>query len=208
MKRSQCIECGGPCNIVSKRCASCNAKLRAAVPSRDQCPNPSGLCECGCGQPTKIATKTWNKHGMVRGCPNRFVYGHVHRSSLPEYVVNEVTGCWEWQRFRDKLGYGSLHLAGKRLAAHRYVYEKMRGEIPDGLVLDHLCRNPSCVNPDHLEPVTYAVNSRRGASTKLSEEKVSEIRALAEQASQGELAKQFGVDQTTIWEILHRRTWK
>lgn len=52
--------------------------------------------------------------------------------------------------------------------AHRYVYESIRGPIPEGLVLDHLCRNTSCVNPDHLEPVTYGENFRRGAGTGMA----------------------------------------
>lgn len=70
-------------------------------------------------------------------------------------------GCWEWTGFRNEMGYG--HLGNRR--AHRVVYELLKGPIPIGLVLDHLCRNPSCVRPDHLEPVTKAENNRRGIRT-------------------------------------------
>ncbi|WP_369010576.1 HNH endonuclease signature motif containing protein, partial [Bacillus cereus] len=49
------------------------------------------------------------------------------------------------------------------MRAHRYVYENLSGPIPEGMELDHLCRNPPCVNPDHLDPVTHEENMRRAA---------------------------------------------
>lgn len=81
------------------------------------------------------------------------------------YVVNAETGCWDWTGYKTDKGYGRVmlkRLHPKRLAAHRVSYELWRGKIPDGLHIDHLCRNPSCINPDHLEPVTQAENTRRG----------------------------------------------
>lgn len=74
-----------------------------------------------------------------------------------------ASGCWEWTAASERLGYGVITVLGKTVRAHRYVYENVVGPIPDGLVLDHLCRNPPCVNPDHLDPVTQAENMRRGA---------------------------------------------
>lgn len=72
--------------------------------------------------------------------------------------------CWIWTGFLLR-GYGSFSVTSKKtLRAHRWAYEFLRAPIPDGLQLDHLCRNPSCVNPWHLEPVTARVNSRRGTS--------------------------------------------
>jgi hypothetical protein len=68
-------------------------------------------------------------------------------------------GCWEWTSFRNKAGYGRI---GGRVLAHRLAYESLVGPIPSGLVIDHLCRNPACVNPAHLEPVTLQENCRRG----------------------------------------------
>jgi hypothetical protein len=70
--------------------------------------------------------------------------------------------CWNWRLHRDKAGYGRVWADGKMRKAHRVVYELFSPKIPDGLVIDHLCRNPRCVNPDHLEPVTSGENTRRG----------------------------------------------
>jgi hypothetical protein len=75
--------------------------------------------------------------------------------------VERVGGnCWPWKGVTGPSGYGTF----RNYRAHRVAYTLMRGPIPDGLTLDHLCRNPSCVNPQHLEPVTSVVNTMRGTS--------------------------------------------
>lgn len=72
-------------------------------------------------------------------------------------------GCWQWIGGSHSRGYGGFTLAGgkKRVRAHRWAYEKCIGPIPEGLGLDHLCRNHACVNPLHLEPVTDRINILR-----------------------------------------------
>lgn len=76
--------------------------------------------------------------------------------------VVKTDTCWLWTGHLNSKGYGQLNV-GKRLPmAHRLSYEWAVGEIPTGLVIDHLCRVRNCVNPDHLEPVTTAVNNARG----------------------------------------------
>lgn len=70
--------------------------------------------------------------------------------------------CRLWTRSTNFGGYGKFPLGGKEVAAHRVAYELTKGPIPEGLVLDHLCRVRLCCNPDHLEPVTHAENVRRG----------------------------------------------
>jgi hypothetical protein len=80
----------------------------------------------------------------------------------------EVTGfCWNWTGSQESaMGHGMFNLGAaddrRPVRAHRFAYEALIGPIPEGLELDHLCRNPRCVNPDHLEPVTHEENMRRG----------------------------------------------
>lgn len=76
----------------------------------------------------------------------------------------EAADCWEWHGGRDWDGYGIFSAEGKSHRAHRWSYESLRADIPTGLVIDHLCRNPSCVNPWHMEPVTNRVNIIRGTA--------------------------------------------
>ena len=81
--------------------------------------------------------------------------------------VKKTDACWIWTGFCNKEGYGHVSMNGRLEQAHRVVYEALKGPIPDGLVLDHTCRNPSCVNPDHLEPVTQQENVLRGLKGRM-----------------------------------------
>lgn len=75
--------------------------------------------------------------------------------------INKTSDCWEWTGTIGIYGYGKIYIDGKHKRAHRAVYEALVGEIPEGLVLDHLCEVKSCVNPIHLEPVTPKENILR-----------------------------------------------
>lgn len=77
--------------------------------------------------------------------------------------ISAETGCWVWSKCTRR-GYGALRSFRKFWSAHRASYEVFVGPIPHGLELDHLCRNRRCVNPQHLEPVSRAVNNARGSS--------------------------------------------
>lgn len=76
--------------------------------------------------------------------------------------------CWPWKAGHASHGYGWFRLGSrtdgsrKQLPAHRVAYTMVAGEIPDGFVIDHLCRNRLCCNPEHLEPVTHRENILRG----------------------------------------------
>lgn len=82
-------------------------------------------------------------------------------------IVITASGCWEWQSTKTPDGYGKIVVAWKkrqpvRRFAHRIAYQLKVGAIPEGYDIDHLCRNRSCVNPAHLEPVTRKENVKRG----------------------------------------------
>lgn len=82
--------------------------------------------------------------------------------TVPVLVEPELGECWVWCARLNRNGYGRLSVGGRELMAHRLSYEAHVGPIPDGLLLDHLCRVRQCVNPAHLEPVTHQVNTLRG----------------------------------------------
>lgn len=94
------------------------------------------------------------------------------RGTLQERFENSYemcpdSGCWVWTGAKVRDGYGVICEGGnhgRNLRAHRVAYELLVGQIPSGLVIDHLCRNRACVNPAHLEPVTVRENILRGRS--------------------------------------------
>lgn len=81
---------------------------------------------------------------------------------LPVPVVD--TPCVNHPGYREKRGYGVQEVHGKPVKAHRVAWERVHGPIPVGLQIDHLCRNPACVNVDHLEATTSRINTLRGMS--------------------------------------------
>ena len=89
-------------------------------------------------------------------------------------------GCIEWTGGRDRYGYGKFNLVvdGRRrqTGAHRAAWLADLGDIPDGLVIDHLCRNRACVNVEHMELVTGAENTRRGELKRKSGKRPDGVR--------------------------------
>lgn len=77
--------------------------------------------------------------------------------------VEKSEGCWNWSGFLNNHGYPCMGIGPankrKRLLAHRAAFELVKGEIPAGALLDHICRNRACVNPDHLRPVNEKQNA-------------------------------------------------
>lgn len=86
---------------------------------------------------------------------------------LARVSMEPMSGCWLWTGYIAKQGYGRMsikEMEPRARWAHRVSYESFKGAIPEGLQLDHLCRNKTCVNPDHLEAVTPRINCLRGNS--------------------------------------------
>ena len=74
--------------------------------------------------------------------------------------INKDTGCWEWIGSLQNMGYGKLSINGQIFLAYRIAYKLMKGDIPNELEIDHLCRNKKCVNPAHLERASKGQISR------------------------------------------------
>lgn len=85
----------------------------------------------------------------------------IFRRAIPE----PNTGCWLWTGSLTD-GYGITEFRRRAIGAHRLAYETFVGPIPEGLVIDHKCRVRCCVNPEHLEPVTFVENIRRGVKVR------------------------------------------
>ena len=104
----------------------------------------SRLVQTGCVGPKRPALERWREGYAIVG------------------------DCWVWQRAKDSKGYGRFKREeGRNTSAHRIGYDLAKGPVPPRLVIDHLCRNRACCNPDHLEAVTNAVNTRRGLKSAL-----------------------------------------
>jgi len=185
------------------------AELNARRPGKRKPKKPAVLqrqsggqfvfCACGCGH----LAVAYNNN------PPPYLFGHHKHppKELPYTVTND--GCWMWQRGLTGSGYGQITRGSATFQAHRAYYEQKYGTLLLGQVADHLCRHRACVNPDHVEPVSVATNTRRGKVTKLTVATIIEIRALARDgASPVAIAKQFGVSDTNIRAILTGKTWR
>lgn len=162
---------------------------------------PRGFCRCGCGLPTPLARRTDKQRGLVKGEPCNYLRGHSMRAN-PPYTVDPVTGCWLWAQWTCEEGYPRIWIGNRRTGAHRVYYERFKGEIPAGFQVDHLCRDRACVNPDHLEAVSPAVNTRRGLKGRLKPPQVQEI--LSSELGSRALAEKFGVGKTTVRQVRQR----
>lgn len=165
-----------------------------------------GYCACGCGAETPISDKTNKKQGYVKGQPRQFIPSH-HQINKLKYDVDPDSGCWLW-RTTFPSGYGMVSVNRGAKRAHRVMFEFCVGPIPEGMVLDHICRVKNCVNPQHLRVVTVLENTRIGLSAKLDEEKVREIRKLdSEGVSIVELMDRFNISRSRLWSIRAGKAW-
>jgi hypothetical protein len=144
------------------------------------------------------------------------------RFMLLTEIGKEKGACWEWKGSRPGGKYGHFSFEYKAVKAHRWIYEKIVGEIPSGLLVRHKCDNPGCVNPDHLEVGTQAENvsdmyercrahDRKGQNhpmSRLTAEDVVEIRRLRDcGATEASVAAKFGIGRGQVGKIHRRENW-
>lgn len=143
--------------------------------------------------------------------------------SILDYAIPiPESGCWLWER-QNKGGssnYGLTYVNGKRITAHRQSWIENNGPIPTGMHVLHKCDVPLCVNPNHLYLGTHQQNMRdlhertrrygeNHWNSKLTASQVNEIKEKAKLGVTGySLAKKFGVNEETVYDILNGRTWK
>ena len=142
-----------------------------------------------------------------------------YNERFEDYISPEPnSGCWLWDGNKSADRYPKIWVNGTGISAHRFSYEKYRGQIPAGLCVCHHCDVPICVNPDHLFLGTHADNVAdkmrkdrhiKGVevnNSKLTPEQVLIIRGST--GTQKSIARQYGVNQSTVWAIHRRKIWK
>lgn len=198
------------------------------MPTKRNAPSPPVQREClHCGQ--EFTTHMAHiRLGGGKYCGRACFFAHRTRPLEERFwaKVDKSGNCWLWQGGRNRQGYG--HIGGMMLA-HRYSYFLAHGPIPAGVEVCHDCPggdNPLCVNPAHLWLGTHAENmedmvrkgrastdhnpiGERHSNAVLTENQVRDIRARrANGERQIDLAAEYGVGETTIWNLVNRRTWK
>lgn len=181
---------------------------------------PEGYCQCGCGEKTALHTRNRAAKGYVKGKPMRFLPRHQkstagQRQLKVEYIEQDMgysSPCWIWQGGKGDRGYGRrLNFStGKIDNAHRVFYHELIGPPPAGKDLDHLCRQPSCVNPWHLDPVSHVENLRRGAGSQINMQIARKIRELWQTGlyTYAEIAARVGGNKTIVGNVVRGKSWR
>ena len=128
----------------------------------------------------------------------------------PFYRIDEKSGCWIWLRATNGRGYGVMvDDKSHRIYSHRYFYEKKYGKVPANLEIDHKCKVRSCVNPDHMEPVTHFENCIRSSTTKLTYGQVLKMRKMRKEGkTYKSIAEFFKIAESHAWETISGNRWK
>lgn len=140
--------------------------------------------------------------------------------SLKERIIINDAGCWIWQGFKDRDGYGRMRLNGKERFTHRIAYETWVAPLEVGKVIMHICDIPACCNPEHLKQGTQGENNRDCAAkgrkpkgsangnAKLTEKQVEWMRKLFTRGISGEsLSQIFNISRVQVRKILTFENW-
>lgn len=114
------------------------------------------------------------KKGLGKFCSNSCTRRSVRQPDNTRYAINKF-GCWIWRGHIDSKGYGKTSIGERSISSHQYFYEKIVGKTPEGLELDHVCRNTACCNPLHMKLVTHQENVLRGNRAGINHEKIIAI---------------------------------
>ena len=183
---------------------------------------------CGRGHPHNEENSYFTRNGIrhCRACRYTEVVGRLQRlregfgprqklTSEERFwakvgISDDPNACWPWLgKTKKAAGYGSCYYGGRSVSAHRLAWELANGRpIPEGLTIDHKCRNKSCCNPDHLEPVSVEENSRRAAPFKPSHGQPTEDRFWAQADTSGgpNACWNWPGESILFWDSEHRRT--
>lgn len=201
--------------------------MQRKISTTPQTVEPFKLCECGCGERTFLAPRTYGRFGVRQGEPLRFLPGH-RRFTGPTASnarfwskVDKSGECWNWTGSLTTFGHGRVQRNGKHSRASRVAYEITHGPIPVGLHVCHTCDNPRCVNPAHLFLGTQADNmadmarkgrNQRGADHHQAILTESDVRSIRTRHAAGEkqnaLAREYGLSKAAINLIVLRRNWR
>jgi len=185
--------------------------------------NRKWRCICDCGEYLEVST---SQLGRQKHCnysyrlPDEQYHQKLRKCFNNKYT--EKNGCWEWNKFIHKHGYGVTGYRNRSMLAHRLSWLLFKEPIPDGIDVCHHCDNPKCVNPDHLflgtaqDNVRDCFNKKRKShkgekhpGSKITEKEILEIFRLRKMGwTHQKLADRFKITQSTISNILHRRLWK
>jgi DNA-binding transcriptional ArsR family regulator len=180
---------------------------------------PLRICKItDCAKPVGTGGMCWKHYNRLRfhgdPCaepqyyrdPVEALRARTNRSGPIPEARPELGPCWLWTGSHNGK-YGKLSVDKRLMYAHRFAYEVHKGAIPDGHVIDHLCRVRLCVNPDHLEPVTNAENIERGAGSDAVRQRQAAILAhlgRCPEATRIELAAAIGASVGTTSTALAR----
>lgn len=115
--------------------------------------------------------------------------------------IRKTPDCWVWTAATDSDGYGQVKVDGRYRRAHRVAWEMTNGPIPDGMVIDHRCGNPSCVNPDHLRATTHSQNMQH--RTGANKNNLSGVRGVCWHKRTNSWAVYVSLNGRTHWGGLH-----